>query len=85
MKIMEFDGCNTIYAKDQPEYLSLPAYRTDDGHVISCWGLSFLERLKVVFSGKIYLQVMTFNKPLQPLKMMVDRPLINNKKTTPED
>jgi len=84
MKIIEFNGCNVTYAKDQPEYLPLPAHKTDDGLVTSCWGLSFFERLKVAFSGKIYLQVMTFNRPLQPLRVIVDFPPMENK-AVPED
>lgn len=74
MKIIKFKECNVTYAENQPEYLPLPAYKTSDGKAISCWGLSFFERLKAVFTGKIYLSVLTFNHPLQPLKMMVDKP-----------
>lgn len=74
MKIVKFKECNSIYAKDQPEYLPLPAHRADDGEATSCWGLSFLERLKVILTGKIYLSVLTFNRPLQPQKMLVDKP-----------
>ncbi len=75
MKIVKFKGCNVTYAENQPEYLKLPAYKAVDGRVTSCWGLSFLERIKVALTGKIYLQVLTFNQPLQPLKMLVDNPL----------
>ncbi len=74
MKVIDFKECNTVYAEDQPEYLPLPAHKSDDGVVTSCWGLNIKERLKVLFSGKIFLQVLTFNKPLQPLKMVTDNP-----------
>jgi len=74
MKIIKFKECNVTYAKNQPEYLPLPAYKTSDGMVTSCWGLSFFERLKVVLIGKIYLEVLTFNQPLQPLRMSVSKP-----------
>jgi len=73
MKIITFPECNTTYAKDQPEYLPLPAHKTNNGVVTSCWGLSFWERLKVALLGRIYLKVLTFNKPLQPLKLMVNK------------
>lgn len=69
MNVIEFEGCNTIYAKDQDQYLPLPCHKTGDGTVTSCWKLTFIERLQVVFMGKIYLKVLTFNNPLQPLKM----------------
>lgn len=42
----EFPGSNAIIAKDQPEYLPLPCFISGDGQVISCWKLSFRERLK---------------------------------------
>jgi len=74
VKIIKFKGCNVTYAENQPEYLPLPAYKADDGRVTSCWGLSFFERLKCALAGRIYLQVLTFNKPLQPLKMSVSKP-----------
>ena len=75
MKIIRFKECNITYAKNQPEYLPLPAHKTKDGTVISCWGLSFFERLKVALTGKIYLKVLTFNRPLQPLKLLVNHPI----------
>ena len=77
MKIIKFKGCNVTYAKNQPEYLPLPAHKTEDGRVTSCWGLSVLERLRVALTGRIYLQVLTFNNPLQPLKMLVKNAILN--------
>ena len=74
MDIVEFKGCNTTYAKDQPEYLDLPCFKTPDGEIITCWKLSFRERLKILFTGKMWLNVLTFNSPLQPLRMSVDKP-----------
>lgn len=72
MKIIKFKECNIVFAENQPEYLSLPAHKSDNGRVTSCWGLSFFERLKVVLTGKIYLRVLTFNKKLQPVKISTD-------------
>lgn len=66
MKPIEFPQQNYVYAKDQPEYLPLPVYRTADGEVTSCWGLTWRERLRVLFTGRIYFSVLTFNSPLQP-------------------
>jgi hypothetical protein len=74
MKILKFNECNTTYAKDQPEYLQLPAFRARDGRVATLWGLSFKDRIKVLFTGKIWLEVLTFNKPLLPLKVSADKP-----------
>ena len=75
MKIVKFEECNTTYAKDQPQYLQLPCHKTVDGEVTSCWGLSIKERLRVLFTGRIFLRMLTFNQPLQPLKMSVVNPL----------
>ena len=58
-----------VYAKDQPEYLPLPAIRNDTGIVITRWKLSWRERLRAVWSGDLYLTILTFNRPLQPIKL----------------
>ena len=76
MEAIEFDECNVVFAKDQPEYQPLHSHKTDDGLITSCWKLSFIERVKILLSGCLYLQVLTFNKPLQPLKMSVDKPVL---------
>lgn len=67
-----------VYAKDQPEYLSLPAIRQSDGCIVTRWQMSWYERIKTLLTGSIYLEVLTFNNPLQPLKMSVDAPEIEN-------
>ena len=41
MKPIKFKGYNIIYAKDQLDYVPLPAYRTKEGIVTSCWYFSF--------------------------------------------
>jgi len=72
MKPIEFPGHNVVFAKDQPEYLPLPALRMPDGMVITCWELSEDEKKQILETGKIYLQQLTFNQPLQPVLLMVD-------------
>lgn len=69
-----FEDLEVIYAKDQPEYLPLPVIRLIDGHLITRWRLTFKERLRVLLHGDLYLQVHTFSKPLQPLKLSVEPP-----------
>lgn len=68
MKPIEFPEQNIVYAKDQPEYLPLPAFKANDemGQVISCWELSFRERLRILFSGKLWVSLCMFGKPLTP-------------------
>jgi hypothetical protein len=62
------------YAEGQPEYQPLPAHRSPDGTVLTRWKLSFRERLSVLFRGDLYLFVSTYNKPLQPLMLQVEKP-----------
>lgn len=62
----KFEEANVVFAKDQKEYMPLPAYRNDDGEVVSCWRLSFIERCRVLLKGEIWLSLKTFNKPLTP-------------------
>ena len=69
MKPLEFKEQNIIYSKDQPEYIPLPGHRVTDhetGQFIFCMGLSFWERIIVLFTGKIWCSLLTFNKPLTP-------------------
>lgn len=75
MKPIEFPEQNVVFAKDQPEYLPLPAFRNDsaEGEVISCWQLSFGERVKILFTGKLWVSLMSFNKPLTPSFFTVNK------------
>ena len=75
MKPVKFKHQNVIFAKDQPEYHPLPALKlnTSEGEVISCWQMSFKERMKVLLTGKVWLSLMSFNKPLTPSYMSVNR------------
>ncbi len=74
MNPIDFKEVNVVFAKNQPQYLPLPAWKSDDGEVISCWRLSWIERLKVLVSGRLWLRILTFNQPLQPQRPDVDFP-----------
>jgi hypothetical protein len=77
MKIREFPEQNTIYAKNQPEYNPLPAYRyhnDPEGKIVCCWELTWKERLKVLFSGVLWHSILTFKQPLQPQLLTLDKP-----------
>lgn len=63
-----------VYAKDQPEYLPLPSRVDSSGTVVTCWKLSLGERLKILFRGTFYLTLLTFNRPLQPIRCSIDAP-----------
>ena len=69
MEAIKFKESNVIFAENQDEYKQLPAYydkTQDEGVVVTCYKLSFVERLRVLFFGKLWLAVMTFNNSLQP-------------------
>lgn len=74
MEPVGFKEQNCTYAENQPEYLDLPVHKTEDGQVISCWKLTWKERIKMLLTGKIWWFVFTFNQPLQPQLPMVDKP-----------
>ncbi len=75
MKPIEFPEQNVVFAKDQPEYQPLPAFRNNspEGEVISCWQLSYRERLKILITGKLWVNLLTFNKPLTPSFFTVNK------------
>jgi hypothetical protein len=57
------------FAKDQPQYLPLPALRFSDGLVVSRWTFSMRERFKILLGGSVYLGQLTFNTPLRPVRL----------------
>jgi hypothetical protein len=71
MKPIKFPEHNVVFAKNQPQYQPLPVlkYSSPEGDVVSCWALSWKERFRILFSGRIWLCLMTFNDPLQPIYM----------------
>lgn len=64
----KFKESNVVYGEGQKEYLPLPARLEagPEGIVITKWRLSFIERIRVLFTGTIWLSQMSFRKPLQP-------------------
>jgi len=75
MKPINFKRSNTIFAKDQTQYIPLPAYRDPgpDGTIISCWKLTLKERIKILFTGKLWLSLLMFGKPLTPQRPSVNK------------
>lgn len=67
---------NTVtFAANQPEYIPLPAWKGDDGHVVTRWKLTWRERIRILLRGDLWLSVLTFNQPLQPVKLDTVCPL----------
>lgn len=75
MKSIKFKDANTRYAENQDQYETMHALKLDSkyGEIVTCWELSFWERVQVLFTGKIWLSLMMFGKDLTPSFMSVKR------------
>lgn len=71
-----FDLPVTTYAKDQPEYNPLPCYLCENGTVVTRWRLTWRERLRILIGGSLWLSILTFHQPLQPVKLDTECPII---------
>ena len=69
-----FDLPTVVFAQDQPEYNPLPAHRQPDGR----------ERLTILLTGNLWLQVLTDNDPLQPVKLDISCPIFGHYMGDPE-
>ncbi len=76
MEAIKFKGANVVFAEDQDEYKSLPAAydkTRPEGVVVTCYKLSFTDKIRVLFGGKVWVAIMTFNKSLQPQYLSTKR------------
>ena len=64
-----FKEQNVVLENKQSKYLPLSAFKNNSlqGDVITCWNLSFKERLRILFKGEIWLHVLTFNNSFPPV------------------
>jgi hypothetical protein len=73
MKPIEFAEQTMVWAKDQPPYLPLPAW-VNERETVSCWGLTWGDRLRLLFTGRLWLRQMNFGSPLQPQQVTAYSP-----------
>lgn len=75
MKPIKFPEQNVTFAENQPEYLPLPAFKDSGprGEVIFCMALTFRERLKLLFTGKLWCSLLMFGQPLTPSFFTVNK------------
>ena len=80
MKPIEFKEQNVVFAKDQKPYLPLPAYQDDinGGRIFHCWKLTLPEKFKILFTGKLWIEVLNFKQPPQPIRPMINNPFNKN-------
>lgn len=77
MQPLKFEGCDIVYGATQEEYQPLPAERVgrpEIGQINTCWELSPEELEIVKKTGKIWLSVLTFGQPLQPILLSAEKP-----------
>lgn len=68
-------GEAVIVAKDQPEYIPCPAEKVTLGGqtgLITRWRLSQEERDLLMEGADLFLVILTFGNPMQPVKLLVD-------------
>lgn len=80
MEPIEFKEQTVVFAKDQPEYIPLPAHleKGPEGYATSCWKLNDEEVELIGRTKKVWLRMMTFNKPLTPVYLTVRKNEIFN-------
>jgi hypothetical protein len=73
MKPVDFPNRTHVLAKDQDEYQNLPVCLTQS-EFISCWQLTWFERLLLLITGRIWLRQLHHGNALQPQLPQVDDP-----------
>lgn len=66
-------GVLKVFAKDQPEYIPLPASIDVEGTMITQWELTSEELSKILDGGQIRITLwfVDFKKPISPMKIEV--------------
>lgn len=64
----------------QSDYIGLPAIVSTGpyGMITSRWKFSWKERFKILLFGNVWLQQLAFHKPVQPVKLLVIQPEIQD-------
>lgn len=77
MNPISFEGQNFVYAENDADYRPLACRVIENdpyGRVISCWSLTWAERIKVLYTGRVWHESLTFKNALQPLKLSIEKP-----------
>lgn len=70
-----------IIRSPDPDVANLPAVLTDD-EVITRWELSDDDRARLAAGGSMYLRIMTFGRPLQPVCLTTECPFVEEGQTS---
>jgi len=77
MTPIEFPEQTMVWAKDQPPYLPLPAF-TNERETITCWRLTWRERIAVLWAGRLWLRQVNFGRRLQAQAPCIASPFLKN-------
>lgn len=75
MKPIAFPEQTMVLAKNQPPFKPLPVYQ-DERETISCWRLGWFERLRVLWTGVLWLRQINYGQSLQAQAPTTRRPFI---------
>ncbi len=80
MKPISFKEHTHVLAKDQKEYLPLPVFMGEppEHDVVSCWKMSLLERIKILFTGIVWIRQLTFGNKFHPILPEIKTPFIHS-------
>lgn len=74
MKAIEFEGHNIVIAKDQPQYIPLPAFHNpEEGSVTFCFKLTDDELNRLYATGELWFKQLTFNGPMNPIALSTNK------------
>ena len=68
---------DATFAKDQAPYVPLPvivSMEFESRRATSRWRMSWKDRIRALLFGDVYVQMLTFGRPLQPLKLLTKEP-----------
>lgn len=64
-----------VYAKDQPQYAPLPSLKSrkpdNKGRILTRWTFTEDERRAIAAGADLFVQIDTFQQPLQPTGMFI--------------
>lgn len=74
MKAVRFPECNTVFAEgneDHETYAFVDNSKKGNKDIVSCYRLSFLERLLVMVTGRMWVNITSFNGKLHPMRLSI--------------
>lgn len=77
MRTVSFEEQTLVIAEQQHDYIPLPAHVFADdphGRIVCCWKMTWRDRLRTLFTGLIWHQVLTFGGQLQPQRLSTEKP-----------